>query len=142
MGGKGNDMRPAPLHKLVGDVRLVVRGPIEPSDEQFEAHVAGAQAMAGSVRVVLVVYDSSAGISPKHRAWLVRAGLFDVPHAVLTDALVARAEITAVAGFGAPIRPFARHEFDEACAFLAIPPLSRPDLLQQIAVMKAQLATC
>jgi hypothetical protein len=134
-------MRSAPLHKVVGDVRLVVRGPVEPSDAQFEAHVVEARAMARSVLVVLVVYESSAGISPKHRAWLVRAGLFNVRHAVLTDSLVARAEVTAVDGFGARIRPFPGRDFEQACDFLSIPPASRPDLLQQIAAMKEQLAT-
>lgn len=134
-------MRPAPLHKLVGDVRLVVRGPTEPSDEQFEGHVAEALAMAESVRVVLVVYHLNARISPKHRAWLVRAGLLDVPHAVLTDELVARAEIAAVGPLSACIRPFGTREFDQACEFLAIPPAARPELLQQIRVMKEQLAS-
>jgi hypothetical protein len=136
----GNAVKSAPLHKLIGDVRLVVRGTPEPSDEQFEAHIADALAMAGSVRVVLVMYESSARISPKHRAWLVRSGLFDVPHAVLTDALVARAEIDAVAALGACIRSFPRSEFEQACDFLAIPACSRTELLHGSAMMKEQMA--
>jgi hypothetical protein len=133
-------MKPAPLQRLVGDLRVVVRGPVAPSDDEFDAHVAEAVAMAGSVRAVLVMYSPGTRISPQQRARLVRAGLFDVPHAVLTDAFVARAEIEAVGGFGGPIRTFATHEFDAACEFLVVPPQIRPELVRQIALLESQLA--
>ncbi|HEY3820466.1 MAG TPA: hypothetical protein VGL81_25045 [Polyangiaceae bacterium] len=134
-------MKPAPLHRLVGDVRLVVRGPTEPSDEQFDAHIAEALAMVESVRVVLVVYHGSVRISPKQRARLVRTGLFDVPHAVLTDAVVGRAEIASIGALGAPVRAFKTREFDEACDYLAVARPVRAELLRHIEVMKPQLAS-
>ncbi len=129
-------MTPAPLHKLVGDVRLVVRGPVAPTDEQFEAHIAEALAMARSVRVVLVVYHGPVRISPKQRARLVRTGLFNVPHAVLADTIVARAEIAAVGALGAPIRTFSKDGFEQACDYLAIARSVRPRILEQIGVMQ------
>jgi hypothetical protein len=132
-------MKSALGHIRIEDVRLVVRGRAHLTDEEFEAHMAEALAMADSVRVVLVVVDDQARLSPAYRARLVRSGMFETPTAVVTDSLLARVEMTAMRSLGGNVRTFALGEFAQACDFLQIPPPLRVEIREQIARMRAAL---
>jgi hypothetical protein len=127
------------VQRLIGDVRLVVRHAARPVTGEFDEHVAEAVAMSNRARVVLVGIAGDGAdyqFDFEQRAKLCRAGLFAKPHAVLAPRI--RPErVTSLKWLGAEIRPFAPDAFDEACDFLAIAPLRRPEL-REVLVNTAQ----
>jgi hypothetical protein len=132
-------MPPAVLNSRVDDVRLVVRARREMTQEEFDTHLAEAMAMADRVRVVLVLLEDGAQISPGFRARLMRTGLFTPPTAVLTDSFLARVEMSSVSRIGANVRAFSPGEIDRAFEFLAIPARLRGDILTRLGAMQREL---
>jgi hypothetical protein len=132
-------MPPTILNSRVEDVRLVARARREMTLDEFDAHLAEAAAMADRVRVVLVLVEDGARISPGFRARLMRTGLFDPPTAVLTDSFLARAEMASVSRIGANVHAFSPGEIDLAFDFLAVPARLRPDLRARLAAMQREL---
>jgi hypothetical protein len=131
------------LQRLVDDVRLLVMVGCmnDPSDAEFDAHVVEALAMAPSVRAVLVVLVSdAAGLSPERRVKLARAGLLEVPTAVMTGSIRIRGMLTPINWLGGQVKPFGMLQFDEACDYLAVPYGARARLRDQMLAMRTELA--
>jgi len=130
------------LQRLVDDVRLVVfGGQRDPTDAEFDAHLAEALAMAPSVRAVLVMLvNDTAGLSPEWRAKLARTGLLEVPTAIMTASIRIRGMLTPINWLGGKVKPFALQQFDEACDYLSIPGSARGRLRDQLDAMRAELA--
>jgi hypothetical protein len=131
-------MRPSIVHTMVDDVRLVVRARRDPTQEEFDAHVSEAMRMADHVRVVLVLVEDRAQISPAFRARLLRSGLLEPRHAILTDSFLARAEMASVSRMGGNVRAFAAGALDEALDFLAVPQPLRADIRARLAAMRRE----
>jgi hypothetical protein len=131
------------LQRLVDDVRvLVLSGRREPTDAEFDGHVAEAMAMAPSVRAVLVIILMTEGgaPSPERRSKLARARLLDVPTAVMTSSIRIRGMLTPINWLGGNVKPFALHQFEEACDYLTVPRGTRERLRDQMMAMRAELA--
>jgi hypothetical protein len=133
-------MRPTLLHQRIEDVRVVVRGERDPTDAEFDAHLAEALVMAERIRVVVVVAAGRAQLSPAFRARLVHTGLFRTPHAILTDFSLARAEMASVSRIGANVRVFASSELEQALEFLLVAPRLREAIRQALAAMQREVA--
>jgi hypothetical protein len=125
----------------VGDVRLVLQVAGRPTDAEIEQHIAEAKAMAGTVRVVLVIADGpdASGPDATQRAKMAHAGLLRVPTAVVTQSVLARGIMTAVSWLGAPIQAFAPDRLFQAYEFLQISAPVRARIPPQLEAMKAEL---
>jgi hypothetical protein len=128
---------PAFLQRLVDDVRVLVLGPRQLTDSEFDAHLVEAIAMARNVRVVLVVIIGEGLMSPQSRAKLAGAGLLETPTGVMTDSIRVRGLLTPINWLGGKVKPFAPNEFEKASDYLAIPSAARSRLLEHVLAMKA-----
>jgi hypothetical protein len=129
------------LQRLIDDVRLLVIGSqCEPTEAEFDAHIVEAIGLAPAVRAVMVVMLSDAAVlSPERRVKLARAELLDTPTAVLTASIRIRGMLTPINWLGGKVKPFAHHQFEDACNYLEIPPESRDTLRNELTTMRNEM---
>ncbi|HXX67954.1 MAG TPA: hypothetical protein VEK07_12260 [Polyangiaceae bacterium] len=128
---------------FIGDVRLVVRRALRPSDREFDEHIADAVAGLDSTRVVLVALVGDAldtEFAAKQRAKLSIPGLFKKPHAVLAPSIRPEVLLSRRWVGEARIRVFGPDAFHDACDFLEVASSLRPELHAALASGKEQVS--
>jgi hypothetical protein len=130
------------LHRMIGDVYLIVRSARPTPDDEFDTHVTEIPRLPGTKRAVLV-YFAEDGLSPsfdaKRRARLSAEGHLVLPHALVANSDQVKGFATAFRWMGSRAQAFGREELEHAFDFLTIPSALRVELRSAIHAMVAEL---
>ncbi len=130
------------LHRMVGDVYLLVRSAKPTPDHEFDEHFASISTLPGPKRVALIYFVDDGpftGFDAARREKLASIGQLALPHAIVTESELARGFATAMRWRGTSARAFAREDLEEAFVFLAVPSPLRAEVRRAIAELSTQL---
>jgi hypothetical protein len=134
-------MEPALLYEFVGRVMVYVGGRRPPTDAEWDGHLlALRQHVAVHSDWRCIVWPGAAPISPVHRKRLADVLPKNARTAVVTDNVVDRGIVTALAWFVDGIRAFSLSHQDQALAYLQLRPDETAPVLEASRRLRAQMA--
>ena len=121
-------------------VAVAVHDTVPPTDEEWERWIAYYKMSERSEGRALIESRHGAGPNAKQRKAMAEAikGR-DIRAAVLTESLIVRGIVTAIAWLGIPQRAFPTGQYEEAASFLGFTPDERSRAIDELFKLRAEL---